>query len=147
MKCQYCNNEVPNGTTKCPSCGATIEKQPMVQNVESTQYQSKPQGSDLNSTMQTMMQQQMMQQQMMMNQQMQKQMADMSKSSKSRATYMILGILLAGSGFNNFYIGRTAIGIIQLLLTFTVFGWFISGPWNFIESFIIDKDSNGKLLS
>ncbi len=143
MKCSYCNNEVPDGATKCPSCGASIDSTM----VRSTSNSPQVQTSDINATMQTMMQQQMMQQQMMMNQQMQKQMEEMRKSNKSRTIYMVLCILLAGSGIGNFYIGRIGVGIIQLILTITGVGWFISGPWNFIEAFVIKKDSMGKDLS
>ena len=25
MKCEYCDNPVPNGVTRCPSCGAAIK--------------------------------------------------------------------------------------------------------------------------
>lgn len=151
MKCSYCNNEVPSGARKCPSCGATVEAQatPPPKSAPAQEAVSSPkaQGSDINSTMQTMMQQQMMQQQMMMNQQMQKQMEDMKKSPKSRATYMVLCILLAGTGISNFYIGRVGVGIIQLILTCTMAGWVISAPWNFIEAFIVKKDSFGRELS
>ncbi|MBQ6533886.1 MAG: zinc ribbon domain-containing protein [Opitutales bacterium] len=25
MKCSYCNNEIPQGASKCPACGASID--------------------------------------------------------------------------------------------------------------------------
>ena len=56
MKCSYCNNEVPDGATKCPSCGASIDSTM----VRSTSNSPQVQTSDINATMQTMMQQQMM---------------------------------------------------------------------------------------
>lgn len=143
MKCSYCNNEVPNGATKCPSCGASIDSTVATSTSGSPQAQT----SDINATMQTMLQQQMMQQQVMMNQQMQKQMEEMRKSNKSRTIYMLSCILLPGSGIGNFYIGRVGVGLIQLILTITTIGWCISGPWNFIEAFVIKKDSKGKDLS
>ena len=58
-------------------------------------------------------------------------------SNKSRAVAFILALFLGGFGAHRFYLGRKGTAIIQLLLTLTVFGALISGPWAFIDLLII----------
>lgn len=66
---------------------------------------------------------------------------------KSRTTYVILGLLLGWLGAHNFYAGYAGRGIIQLLLTCTVFGIFIVGLWVLIEVITVKCDARGILFS
>ena len=46
---------------------------------------------------------------------------------------VILAFFLGTLGVHNFYLGYTTKGIIQLVLTITVIGIFVSGPWARID--------------
>ena len=46
---------------------------------------------------------------------------------------VILAFFLGTLGIHNFYLGYTTKGIIQLVLTITVIGIFVSGPWALID--------------
>ena len=46
---------------------------------------------------------------------------------------VILAFFLGTLGVHNFYLGYTTKGIIQLVLTITVIGIFVSGPWALID--------------
>ena len=46
---------------------------------------------------------------------------------------VILAFVLGTLGVHNFYLGYTTKGIIQLVLTITVIGIFVSGPWALID--------------
>ena len=50
---------------------------------------------------------------------------------------LLLGFFLGGFGIHNFYLGYTTRGIIQLVLTITVFGAPITGVWVLIELIMI----------
>ena len=70
---------------------------------------------------------------------------------KSKMTAGILGILLGALGIHNFYLGYNGKGIVQLLLTCTAIGAWISWPWGLIEGIMIltgkiNKDAQGRPL-
>lgn len=46
---------------------------------------------------------------------------------------VLLAFFLGTLGVHNFYLGYTTKGIIQLVLTITVIGIFVSGPWALID--------------
>ena len=46
---------------------------------------------------------------------------------------VLLAFFLGTLGIHNFYLGYTTKGIIQLVLTITVVGIFVSGPWALID--------------
>jgi len=54
---------------------------------------------------------------------------------KSRLVGGLLGILLGGLGIHRFYLGYTAIGILQIVVTFLTFGF--GAIWGFIEGIMI----------
>lgn len=67
--------------------------------------------------------------------------------SKSRVTYVLLGLFLGGLGIHNFYAGYSGKGIAQLLLNIFLF-WTIIVPfavmvWVIIEICTVDTDVNG----
>ena len=56
---------------------------------------------------------------------------------KSKVTAALLAFFLGGFGIHNFYLGYTAKGVIQLVLTLTFYGILISGIWAFVEFIMI----------
>lgn len=75
----------------------------------------------------------------------------MSVSKKSRLVACLLSLFLGMLGVHNFYAGKTAKGICQLVLTLTVVGSLVSAVWSFVEFLIIAvgkfKDSEGNVIS
>jgi TM2 domain-containing membrane protein YozV len=72
-------------------------------------------------------------------------------SPKNRLVAGLLGILIGGLGIHNFYLGFTTKGVIQLVLTITVFFWWAAAIWGLVEGIIIltskdPKDVNGLSL-
>lgn len=70
-----------------------------------------------------------------------------STLSKSRLTYILLGIFLGSLGIHNFYAGYTGRAIAQLSISLLL-GWLIIPIfaviiWALIEICIIDKDATG----
>lgn len=78
------------------------------------------------------------------------------QGSKSKIAAGLLGILLGAFGIHNFYLGFTAKGVIQLVLTIAGvvtcgITSFAAGLWGLIEGIIIltgknGVDANGQLL-
>lgn len=71
--------------------------------------------------------------------------------AKSRAMYVILGLLLGGLGVHNFYAGRTGPAVAQLLITLLLF-WLIFPIiaiwiWVIIELITVDTDGRGVKMS
>ncbi|MGN0182227.1 MAG: NINE protein [Candidatus Ornithomonoglobus sp.] len=65
---------------------------------------------------------------------------------KSKLTAGLLGIFLGGIGIHSFYLGRTGIGVIQIIVTLITCG--AGALWGFIEGILIlcgkiDKDAKG----
>ena len=50
---------------------------------------------------------------------------------------VLLAFFLGTLGIHNFYLGYTTKGIIQLVLTITVIGIFVSGPWALIDFILL----------
>ena len=68
-------------------------------------------------------------------------------STKSRGTYIILGIFLGAVGVHNFYAGHYSRGAIQVVLAITVFGAILSAAWAIVDVCAVDKDGNGLRLA
>ncbi|CAN5386911.1 hypothetical protein BH10ACI1_BH10ACI1_13460 [soil metagenome] len=71
-------------------------------------------------------------------------------SSKSRVTYILLGIFLGGLGIHNFYAGYGGRGVAQLLLNLFLFWTLvvpaIIGIWVLIEVCTVDRDAMGNRM-
>jgi len=72
-------------------------------------------------------------------------------SPKNRIVAGFLGICIGGLGIHNFYLGFTTKGVIQLVLTITLFFWWAATIWGLVEGIIIltskdPKDANGLSL-
>lgn len=82
----------------------------------------------------------------MQPQQMQPQ--QMQGAPKQKLVAFLLGFFLGYLGIHNFYLGKTGMGVAQLILSITVVGLFVSVPWAFIQSIMIimgsvnDADGN-----
>lgn len=60
-------------------------------------------------------------------------------NAKSRLAAALLAIFFAGFGIHRFYLGYTAIGLVQLLVSVLTcgIGWFFMATWSFIEGILI----------
>jgi TM2 domain-containing membrane protein YozV len=70
-------------------------------------------------------------------------------STRSRLVAGLLGIFAGGFGVHNFYLGRIAIGILQVAVTLLTFG--VGSVWGLVEGVLIlcgrmDNDSKGRTL-
>ena len=119
MKCEYCDNPVPNGVTRCPSCGAAIKVDLsvscMITGQKAEQLQSaNPFPAD----------------------------PYLYVDKKSRIVYIILAIIFGEIGIHNFYAGYIGRGITQFLITTLSFGllFWISWFWALIEICVVKQD-------
>ncbi|WP_455466641.1 NINE protein [Bartonella sp. B39] len=71
-----------------------------------------------------------------------------SHSQQSKTTLAVVCFFLGGLGIHRFMVGKTGTGILMLILTLTLLGALISGPWAFIDFIVIltgnfrDKDGH-----
>lgn len=133
MKCEYCDNEVPIGSARCPSCGAAVIMQPHqvnpCQDAGGEQRQGRicePSVTQAHS---------------------QDEYSDpyLYIRRKSRGVYIALAFFLGVLGVHNFYAGYAGRGVAQLLITLMSFGllsW-ISLIWAIIEMCAISEDGRG----
>ena len=121
MKCNYCGNEVPDGSLTCPSCGGAIQ-QP-----QAASQQQAPQGAPPGQQTVVVVQQ------------------GPAPVPKSRTVYILLAFFLGTLGVHNFYAGRIVQGVVQLLITIISCGFLsgISGIWALVEMFTVTQDSKG----
>lgn len=70
------------------------------------------------------------------------------RSDKSRTTYTILGLTLGFLGAHNFYLGRTGVGVAQLLITVMSFGFLFlfSWVWAAFDIMTVEYDTQGRKL-
>jgi len=130
MQCEYCSNAIPAGSTKCPSCGAPVNAAALA--AEAAVPAAQPAAPQVifvnNNTPQN----------------------NVQIPPKSKTTAALLAFFLGALGIHNFYLGYTVRGVIQLILSLTFFGLFISGPWALIEFILILvgslKDVHGRNL-
>ncbi len=71
-------------------------------------------------------------------------MQQVTKGSRSKIVTFLLAFFLGYLGIHNFYLGKTGLGITQLLLTVLTFGIgiLITVPWSFIEGILALASSN-----
>jgi len=126
MVCEYCDNEIPSGAQRCPSCGATVRSQPtiVVSPAPSGQANIPP------------------------SRQTQIPVQEAQGPVRSRVAYILLGIFLGLLGIHNFYAGRTYRGLGQLLTTLLA-GWLfipLIGVWiwSIVDICALTTDGDGK---
>jgi len=66
--------------------------------------------------------------------------------SKKRLTYILLGFFFGVIGIHNFYAGRTAPAVIQLVLGITVIGMLVTGLWALIDICVVTEDGKGQTM-
>ncbi|MEJ6653075.1 MAG: TM2 domain-containing protein, partial [Euryarchaeota archaeon] len=106
------------------------QQQPMSGQYQQQQYVPQQQPMMQGQPMQAYGQQEMMQQ--------------VAKGSRSKIVTFLLAFFLGYFGVHNFYLGKTGLGITQLLLTVLTFGIgvLITVPWSFIEGILALASSN-----
>lgn len=52
---------------------------------------------------------------------------------KSKEATGLLGLFFGSLGVHDFYVGKVTQGVIKLVLTFTVLGYFVSAIWRFVD--------------
>lgn len=127
MRCEYCDNEMPQDMLRCPSCGATAKTQG-VSLASSPNSSIAPPGTCLAVPMTCSI-----------------------EETKSRSAYILLGIFLGWLGIHNFYAGRTNRALGQLLTT-VLTGWLMLplvavGIWVLSDICIITTDGKGHKFS
>ena len=65
---------------------------------------------------------------------------------KSRMTYVLLDLFFGIFGIHNMYAGFVGTGILQLILSCTVFGLAITIPWCILELLFQSKDAFGRKM-
>ncbi|MDF2960242.1 MAG: hypothetical protein K0S39_1977 [Paenibacillus sp.] len=63
--------------------------------------------------------------------------AEVKRKGKNMAIAYILWYFLGILGAHQFYTGRTAIGVIQLVLSLTVLGLFVTVVWWIVDAFLL----------
>ena len=136
MNCIHCGNDIPYGAVTCPSCGAPAPAQqpPPPQQ----QYAPPPPQQYAPPPQQQYYAPPPPQQQYYAP-------PPPPQSTKSRLVYVILAFFLGGFGVHNFYAGRTAAGVIQLLLTLLTCGAgsVIVFFWLIFDILFVKKDGQG----
>lgn len=52
---------------------------------------------------------------------------------KSKEAAGLLGLFFGSLGVHDFYVGKVTQGVVKLVLTFTVLGYFVSAIWRFVD--------------
>lgn len=130
MKCEYCENEVPAGVNRCPSCGATVSVEPVVimQGVQSI-APSQEGGPATQHSFRTGVYT-----------------GEELIELKNKWCFILLGIFLGEFGIHNFYAGYIARGMVKLLLTLLsvlLLGW-VSWIWAIVEICTVRIDAKGR---
>lgn len=132
MKCEYCENEVPAGVNRCPSCGASLQNRV-------SQDDSKGGGVCAPSTTPLAQPMALNAVRLAFND------PYLHVAKKSRVAYIVLAIFLGELGIHNFYAGYAWRGVAQLLITILSFGllFWISWIWALVELCVMTNDRRG----
>lgn len=68
--------------------------------------------------------------------------AVMNTPPKSRVAYVLLAFFAGLLGIHNFYAGYVGRGVVQLLLSLTGIGVFVTAVWVIIEMIVVTEDAN-----
>ena len=127
MKCEYCENEVPAGGSRCPSCGAAVRIAATLQQQQQAQTLLEPVG--MQSQMRTGVYT-----------------GEEPIELKNKWCFILLGIFLGAFGIHNFYTGYVGRGIVKLLVTILsglMLGW-ASWIWAIVEVCTVRIDAKGR---
>ena len=125
MSCPQCGFANPPQSTRCQKCGAGLAvaqpQQPQQQQQYAPQQPQQQYAPQPQQPVQVIVQQQ----------------PGVNLPPKSKGVAAILCFFFGFLGVHNFYLGYVGRGIVQLILTLTFFGMFITGFWAFIEFIMI----------
>lgn len=133
MKCEYCDNEVPAGSTRCPSCGAAVQwRQPPVLSESMAERRDPPASQPAQPVA-------VQPDRAVFND------PYLYVDKKSRVAYIVLAIFFGELGVHNFYAGYVGRAVAQLLITVLSFGllFWISWIWAFVEMCVVSEDGQG----
>lgn len=129
MKCEYCDNPVPNGATRCSSCGAVVigehqsvsplaDRQQIVAS-ENQNQSGKCLSEGRNPNL---------------------------GARKLRVVYVLLGFFFGAIGLHNFYAGYQCRAVVQILISVLSFGILaiLSWIWAVVEIIMINEDGTGR---
>ena len=126
MKCEYCENEVPTGVSRCPSCGAAVNSPSILLHEPDS---ARPrQSHESQKVAQTAY------------------FGDgVVRRLKNKWVFILLGIFLGEFGIHNFYTGYIGRGVVKLMITVVSFGWlfWISWIWAIVEICSVRIDAKG----
>lgn len=75
----------------------------------------------------------------------------MQKSEKLILPAFLLSLFLGPLGIHRFYVGKTASGVVMLLLSLTIVGLIVTAIWNLVDFITIIvggfRDGDGKVLN
>ena len=127
MKCEYCENEVPAGVSRCPSCGAAVKLSVDVVAVAQPKVCEAPTCVPASTECGE---------------------GPLSCKRKMKAVYVVLGFFLGSIGVHNFYAGYKRRAIAQLLITVLSFGYLllVSWVWAIVEIIMVNDDASGRPL-
>ena len=125
MKCEYCENEVPAGMSRCPSCGAAVKLSVDVATVAQPKVGDAPTRIPAATECEE---------------------ALLPHKRKMKAVYVVLGFFLGAIGVHNFYAGYKRRAVAQLLITVLSFGYLllVSWIWAIVEIIIVNDDASGR---
>ena len=133
MQCEFCDTAIQPGADRCPSCGAAPSGATATPQYQG--HQSPRQGHQ--SPGQQVVQEIHHHHHGSVN-------TNGGVSPKSRLVAGLLGLFLGCFGVHNFYLGYIGRGIVQVVLTLTILGIYITAVWALIESIIILASKNPK---
>ena len=127
MKCEYCDNPVPNGATRCPSCGAAVYSENGARTLPTSDKAASPTNG------------------MATGETRRPDYSDCLLSQKNKWVYILLGLFLGEFGIHNFYAGYLGRGVVKLLVTILSFGllFWLSWLWAIVEIATVRIDSRG----
>ncbi len=153
MRCEYCDNQVPDDITICPCCGAHIERSTHVAaspHIDSDSVLSNKASQVIDPHLRgrsvdgagrgwVKMQLDNVENDSRLEQ-------DGDVGGRSRVVYVLLAMFFGIFGFHNFYAGYIMRGVVQLVLTLISFGWLgiFVFLWAVIEAIAVRKDAEGK---
>ena len=140
------SNSVPQQApvTLTPTVESNSVPQTQTQQFQTPQPQQMMSGQYQQQQYAPQQQQPMMQGQPMQTYGQQGMMQQTATGSKSKIVTFLLGFFFGIFGIHNFYLGKTGLGIVQLLLTILTLGigTLITWPWSLIESILALASSN-----
>lgn len=126
MKCEYCENEVPAGVSRCPSCGAAVR---IIATLQQQQTQTLLEPIGIQSQMRRGVYT-----------------GEGPIELKNKWCFILLGIFLGAFGIHNFYTGYVGRGIVKLIVTILsglMLGW-ASWIWAIVEVCTVRIDAKGR---